>query len=201
VLEARDIDHAVALMSKHPGVRHGFPFEIRPIDEDALEHQVAAVAKYRPAEGVPLNPDAGATKFGCLGYVGECEWGASAKGDMEAMLKECIAFDEARHRAGQWLSGVALQGVQTAKTLRSQGGHVVVLDGPYAETTEWLEGIVVLALKDMHHAVDVLSSHPALRVGVAIEIRPIDEETSARWETRRNRSMRGAASRGGATGA
>ena len=34
VLEARDMDHAVALMSKHPGVRHGFPFEIRPIDEE-----------------------------------------------------------------------------------------------------------------------------------------------------------------------
>ena len=29
VLEARDLDHAVALMSKHPGVKSG-PFEIRP---------------------------------------------------------------------------------------------------------------------------------------------------------------------------
>ena len=29
ILEARDIDHAVELMSKHPGVRFG-PFEIRP---------------------------------------------------------------------------------------------------------------------------------------------------------------------------
>lgn len=29
VLEARDLDHAVELMSKHPGVQYG-PFEIRP---------------------------------------------------------------------------------------------------------------------------------------------------------------------------
>jgi len=29
ILEARDLDHAVALMSKHPGVKAG-PFEIRP---------------------------------------------------------------------------------------------------------------------------------------------------------------------------
>jgi len=29
VLEARDLDHAIELMSKHPGVRGG-PFEIRP---------------------------------------------------------------------------------------------------------------------------------------------------------------------------
>jgi hypothetical protein len=31
-LEARDLQHAVALMSKHPGVKMG-PFEIRPADE------------------------------------------------------------------------------------------------------------------------------------------------------------------------
>ena len=29
ILEARDLDHAVELMSRHPGVRFG-PFEIRP---------------------------------------------------------------------------------------------------------------------------------------------------------------------------
>jgi hypothetical protein len=29
VLEARDLDHAIQLMSKHPGVKNG-PFEIRP---------------------------------------------------------------------------------------------------------------------------------------------------------------------------
>lgn len=33
LLEARDLNHAVALMSKHPGVKVG-PFEIRPADED-----------------------------------------------------------------------------------------------------------------------------------------------------------------------
>jgi hypothetical protein len=32
-LEARDLDHAIALMSKHPGVKMG-PFEIRPANEE-----------------------------------------------------------------------------------------------------------------------------------------------------------------------
>jgi len=32
ILEADDMQHAIALMSKHPGVRFG-PFEIRPADE------------------------------------------------------------------------------------------------------------------------------------------------------------------------
>ncbi|HTN04778.1 YciI family protein [Planctellipticum variicoloris] len=32
LLEARDLNHAISLMSKHPGVKMG-PFEIRPADE------------------------------------------------------------------------------------------------------------------------------------------------------------------------
>lgn len=32
ILEARDMEHAVALMSKHPGVKNG-PFEIRPAED------------------------------------------------------------------------------------------------------------------------------------------------------------------------
>jgi hypothetical protein len=32
LLEARDLNHAIQLMSKHPGVKHG-PFEIRPIED------------------------------------------------------------------------------------------------------------------------------------------------------------------------
>lgn len=37
VLEATDLNHAIQLMSKHPGVRLGGPFEIRPIDEAFTE--------------------------------------------------------------------------------------------------------------------------------------------------------------------
>ncbi|MBW4550953.1 MAG: YciI family protein [Aphanocapsa sp. GSE-SYN-MK-11-07L] len=32
ILEARDLNHAIQLMSKHPGVHHGL-FELRPVDE------------------------------------------------------------------------------------------------------------------------------------------------------------------------
>lgn len=33
VLEARDLNHAIQLMSKHPSIRMGGTFEIRPADE------------------------------------------------------------------------------------------------------------------------------------------------------------------------
>jgi hypothetical protein len=37
ILEADDMEQAVELMSKHPGVRWGGPFEIRPADEQFNE--------------------------------------------------------------------------------------------------------------------------------------------------------------------
>jgi hypothetical protein len=47
LLEARDLNHAIALMSKHPGVRMG-PFEIRPANElvnRLFAERNAAIAK------------------------------------------------------------------------------------------------------------------------------------------------------------
>ncbi len=47
LLEARDLNHAISLMSKHPGVKMG-PFEIRPANEkinELISARNAAVAK------------------------------------------------------------------------------------------------------------------------------------------------------------
>jgi hypothetical protein len=47
LLEARDLNHAISLMSKHPGARMG-PWEIRPADEvmnRLVAERSAAVAK------------------------------------------------------------------------------------------------------------------------------------------------------------
>lgn len=43
LLEARDLNHAIQLMSKHPGVRMG-PFEIRPADE-AMNLQILEISE------------------------------------------------------------------------------------------------------------------------------------------------------------
>ena len=46
VLEARDLDHAIQLMSKHPGVQAG-PFEIRPVAD--LTEMIRASEERRAA--------------------------------------------------------------------------------------------------------------------------------------------------------
>lgn len=100
------------------------------------------------------------------------------------MMKQCIAFDEARVKSGQWLSGIGLQSARTAKTLRAKAGKVIVTDGPFAETKEYLGGFVVLAFKDLNEAVATLAKHPALPFGVTIEIRPIDAAIGQLWDAK-----------------
>jgi len=46
ILEARDLNHAIALMSKHPGTRFG-PWEIRPAHEEMNKIVAARDAAFR----------------------------------------------------------------------------------------------------------------------------------------------------------
>lgn len=47
MLEAKDLDHAIQLMSKHPGVRLGGGFEIRPTEDIGLPDRLSE--KYTPS--------------------------------------------------------------------------------------------------------------------------------------------------------
>jgi hypothetical protein len=181
VLEANNMAHAVELISKHPGLHYGATFEIRPIDEQSLQRQATSLAALRP--GAPA-ADPHSAKFASLGYLDENGWSSISEGERAAMLESSIAFDEARVKSGQWLSGIGLQNARTAKTLRAKAGQVIVTDGPFAETKEFLGGIVVLAIKDLNEGIAMLSKHPVLPFGLAIELRPLDEEMNRRWEGR-----------------
>jgi hypothetical protein len=181
VIEARDMGHAVELMSKHPGLQLG-PFEIRPIDGDVTE-------RIQP-QGGDSGPSSGGVKFVCLGYGFENTSIAAAPSELEARIKECMAYDAVLRKHGVSLGGIALQGARTAKTLRSGGGKVLVTDGPYAETKEQLGGVVINKFTDIDRAVEAWSNHPCLRRGDVLEIRPADEDFNARVAAREALSAR-----------
>src|SRR5262245_66097855 len=105
-------------------------------------------------------------KFICLGYMEEEKWQAMSPSEREAMMEECFTYDDVLRKSGQWLDGgAALQGSRTARTLRYNGGAVVVTDGPYAETQEQLGGIGVPEARDRNHDVQSRSKHPSVRLG------------------------------------
>src|SRR5262245_7795146 len=59
VIEARDLDHAVALMANHPAIRFG-PIEIRPIDGEMTERD--------QPKSDDCDAHARGMEVGCLGY-------------------------------------------------------------------------------------------------------------------------------------
>lgn len=121
-------------------------------------------------------------RFFCLGYLDETKWSAMGESGQGAFVKECFAYDEGLRRGGHFLGGVALQSGRNAVTLRPCSGQVAVTDGPFAETKELLGGILILEARDLNHAIALMSKHPGVRAG-AFEIRPVDEEMTAKAES------------------
>jgi hypothetical protein len=67
--------------------------------------------------------------------------------------------------------GNRLKGVKDATTVRRRKGKVLVTDGPFAETKEWIAGFDLLECADLDEAVEVAAKHPMARFG-RIEVRP-----------------------------
>lgn len=117
-------------------------------------------------------------KYICLGYIEDGKWEKLTESERNAMMEECFAYDDVLRKNGHFVSGEALQSAGNAVTLRWQNGKVVVTDGPYAETKEYLGGILILEANDLNHAIQLMSKHPGVRLGGPFEIRPAAEEVN-----------------------
>ena len=73
---------------------------------------------------------------------------------------------------GVRVEGMPLKPVAETRTLRVRGDRVLVTDGPFAETTEWIAGYDLLEAADLDEAIEVAASHP-MATGGRIEIRPV----------------------------
>jgi hypothetical protein len=109
--------------------------------------------------------------------------------DRNAMVDRCFTYDDALRKDGHFAGGEALQPSNTAKTLRSRSGKVIVTDGPYAETKEQIGGILILEARDIDHAVELMSKHPGVSVG-PFEIRPAADLTGMIRESEQRRAPR-----------
>ena len=110
-------------------------------------------------------------KYICLGYIEPGKFENLSESDRNAMIDECFTYDEVLKKNGHFTGGEALQGIETAVTLRWKDGKAAVTDGPYAETKEQLGGILILEARDLNHAIQLMSKHPGVKAG-PFEIRP-----------------------------
>lgn len=103
---------------------------------------------------------------------------------MAVMQRELPPWIEEMDRRGTRLLGRELELPETAATVRVRDGETLVIDGPFAETKEFIAGFDVFECSDLDEAIEVASKSPVSWYH-PIEIRPfaeellLDEKTSA----------------------
>ncbi len=98
-------------------------------------------------------------------------------GSHQALPPEEYAPVNARYLAlrddPRCLGGAHLQPAETATTVQQNGNDALITDGPFADTKEVLGGYYVLDAANLDEALDFAQQIPAIRLGGAVEIRPL----------------------------
>jgi hypothetical protein len=81
-------------------------------------------------------------------------------------------FTQSLQDAGLFVGGDALQGLETATTLRARDGQVQITDGPFAETKEYLAGYYLLDAPNLDAVLEQARNTPNLAQG-SVEVRPV----------------------------
>ena len=92
--------------------------------------------------------------------------------EARAEFPKWVAYTEALREAGVLVADHALQGAETAATLRVRDGERIVSDGPFAETKETLAGYYLIDVGDREAALDWAEKIPAAPRG-SVEVRPV----------------------------
>ena len=117
-------------------------------------------------------------KYLCLAYYNEKAFDALPRAEVDALVSQCPAYDEALRSSGHLVIQASLGSTRATTTVRPRNGKPLVTDGPFIETKEQVGGFFIIEARDLNEAIRVASKHPAAnigeQVGWAIEVRPIE---------------------------
>src|SRR5262247_2962173 len=114
-------------------------------------------------------------RYICLGYIEPGKFEGMTEDERHTTFDDCFEYNDHLRANGHLVAEVPLQPPETALTLYWKNGKVATTDGPYAETKEQLGGILIIEARDLNHAVQLMTQHPALKYGNIFEIRPVGD--------------------------
>lgn len=127
-------------------------------------------------------------KYICLGYIEDKYFSDLSEKEQRDFMDACFVYDEELQKNGHMVGGEALQPVNTATTVRQRNGKLQITDGPFAETKEFLGGIMILEARDLNEAIQLMSRHPSISMGGTFEIRPSADLSALVDESRKRRA-------------
>jgi hypothetical protein len=93
---------------------------------------------------------------------------------MAQTFADVDAFNHELQAKGHWVFAAGLHPIDTATTVRIEDGEAVTVDGPYAETKEYLGGFWIVRAADLDEAL-ALAEQGARACQGPVEVRPIDD--------------------------
>ena len=99
-------------------------------------------------------------------------WAEMSDADRQAIMQDYFAYTDELRQAGNLVAGDALQGPDTAKSVRVRDGQQSATDGPFAETKEHLGGYYLIDVDTLDEAIEWAAKVPGARYGT-IEVRPV----------------------------
>lgn len=111
-------------------------------------------------------------KYMFLIYNDPTQQPAYGSAEFEEMMGGFFAANEKMKADGVLVDGESLQGTEAATSLRIKSGKVETMDGPFAETREYLGGYYIVDVEDLDAALKYAALIPSAKFGT-IEVRPL----------------------------
>ena len=103
--------------------------------------------------------------------LGPDEFRRLSANEQDAILSEYRAIGQSPGVIG----GEQLQPVETATTVRVQGGQTLLTDGPFLDAKEHLGEYFLVEADELDEALEIAARIPTARMGGVIEVRPLVE--------------------------
>lgn len=100
-------------------------------------------------------------------------------GEFDERMRGCIAHADELRAEGRLLDSRQLEAPASAKSFRVRNGRTAVMDGPFAETKEYLAGFNLIEADSMEEALRIAQAFPWASTG-CIEVRPVRDFEAVR---------------------
>jgi hypothetical protein len=100
--------------------------------------------------------------------------GGTPPDNLDEIMRDLEAVNNEMRAAGAWVFASGLNAPSTATVLRASGNDVLITDGPYVESKEYIAGFTILQAADLDEALKWGSKIAAV-LGLPIEIRPLQD--------------------------
>jgi len=95
--------------------------------------------------------------------------------DMQPVFEAVDRFNQQLQADGSWVFGGGLERIEAANLVDGTGGDMIVTDGPYLETKEYLGGFWIIEAPDLDAALKIAGEASKACDG-KVEVRPFQAE-------------------------